>query len=194
MFTIVICDIYLYLIYRSKLVKRPATLSTFAAIARYLTFLSGKEMWVYGFFAIYILLGCFLTFHIARYYLPYRANYKLDDIINLKDPKKTNFCKATSRPEGILFLITVSMLVLMIVLAVTEPVGVPLIDLTFLNERKLSFYSVAFGSVAIVLTFWSWHSLERGVKRNILRCQMREFFVWKIKFTFYDIIFTVCFI
>jgi hypothetical protein len=54
---------------------------------------------------------------------------------------------------------SLSMLLLMLVLAITTPDGVPLKDLLFLNNRYLSFYTCAFYAIAIVFTFWCWYSL-----------------------------------
>jgi hypothetical protein len=73
------------------------------------------------------------------------------------------------RPESILLQISLSMLILMIVLAITEPEGVPLTDLKFLNNYTLSFYSSAFLAVAFVVTFWCWYSLYRAMNRRLLR-------------------------
>jgi hypothetical protein len=42
MVTVVICDVYLWMIYKSKLVSKPSVLSAFGALTRYLTFLAGK--------------------------------------------------------------------------------------------------------------------------------------------------------
>jgi hypothetical protein len=79
-FTVVICDIYVWLIHKSGLFESSFALSIFSAVSRFLLYTAGKIMWVYGFMTIYILLGVFLTYKISVYHLSYKAKYTKNNI------------------------------------------------------------------------------------------------------------------
>jgi hypothetical protein len=187
--TIVVCDVYLWMIYKSKMIKSPATLSLFAAITRYLAFMTGKDMWIYGYFAIYILLSSFLATKISQRHLPFHVQHKREDLIDLKNPKNTNIGKVIFYPEAILILITACMLISMTILSITKPNGVPLRDLPFLNNHTLHYYSVAFYSCAIVFTYWCTYSLYRSARRRIMKLQESEFWIKQFHFRFYQVAF-----
>lgn len=128
MIAILITDVFVYLIFNSKITESPTTLCFSGMLNRLLLFVFGGNYWIYGYMLLYLIYGCILSYVITKKRFPFEDAYHN---VNLDHIHRRVHSKDVSKmPEFLLIFITTAYVILFVVLYVTEPRGVPLLRLT----------------------------------------------------------------
>lgn len=168
----VICDIWLGLLYHSKILKRLSFMTGLAIITRILIFGGGKEGWLYGYMLYYILFCSIVSWTIARKHFPYATAISEDKMKDASSEKKV-FVDVTTHSEFIFIFTTVAYVISVAMIQVFKPKGVtpPLLTVfgmqfTYVFACLISLCLVAtiFFVINIRRTFYrKKHNLKRKV-------------------------------
>lgn len=78
MIAVILTDIFLYLIYNSKIINTSAPLGIVLLLNRLLLFVFGGDWWIYGYMLLYIFYGVILSTIIAEKRFPFESSF--DDL------------------------------------------------------------------------------------------------------------------
>lgn len=192
MIAILITDVFVYLIFNSKITDSPTTLCVSGMLNRLLLFVFGGNYWIYGYMLLYLIYGCILSWVITKKRFPFEDAYHN---VNLNSIHRRIHSKDISKmPEFLLAFITTAYVILFVVLYVTEPRGVPLLRLTIKSWDYPYYVNAVFCLLIISCLF-----ALLGTFRLFIRKQKRiepqiHFFIKNRKYDMYWIFITVSFI
>ena len=75
MIAVLITDVFLYLIWNSKILESPTVLCFSGLLNRLLLFVFGGNSWIYGYMLLYLCYGTVFSFVIAKKRFPFEGAY-----------------------------------------------------------------------------------------------------------------------
>jgi len=82
MVAVLITDIFVYLIWNSKIVDSPTIICMSAFLNRLFLYVFGGNYWIYGYICLYLLYGAILSHVITKKRFPFESAYHN---INIRD-------------------------------------------------------------------------------------------------------------
>jgi hypothetical protein len=83
MIAVLLTDVFLYLIYNSKITETTTTICVAAFLNRLLLYCFGGNYWIYGYMVLYLIYGAILSHVITKKRFPFESafdNINLDNI------------------------------------------------------------------------------------------------------------------
>ena len=117
-------------------------------IFRVCLFVFGGNYWVYGYHVLYMYLGLILGYNISQKRFPNAESFLERNLDNIG--KKREKVDTAKTPEFIMSFATITYLLLLAILAVTELKHVPLPSYTILGVT-MEYYTVGFFTILINL-------------------------------------------
>lgn len=127
MIAVLLTDVFIYLIWNSKITKTPTVLCFSAMFNRLLLYVFGGNYWIYGYIVLYLIYGAILSFVITKKRFPFEDAYSDTNLDSIH--RKVTSSDISRSPEFLLMFITGIYAILFVVLYVIEPRGVPLMRL-----------------------------------------------------------------
>lgn len=83
MIAVLLTDVFVYLIWNSKIVTTPTVLCFSAMLNRLLLYVFGGNFWIYGYMVLYLIYGAILSFVITKKRFPFEDAYNNMNIDNI---------------------------------------------------------------------------------------------------------------
>ena len=163
---VIINDIYVYLMYNSRIISRISLLALIMFCSRFFILIGGADYWLYGYLIIYVWLECVIALGIVKKRFPLNSEL-LTMSENAMAAKKTKFLDLAHVPEFIFMVITVGLVCSIVVATAVEPKGVFLKDLPI--SSGIEYQSAVGLAILVVLSFLFAMSWIRAFKRKVSR-------------------------
>lgn len=123
-------DMYFYLMFNARIITKISFLTFMIFCSRLFIFIGGKDLWVYGYLAMYIWTECMIALNIVERRLPLNTEVKVDSSSDSPfSLKKVKFVDLARIPEFLFLLITISVVVTVIVVSLYDYDGVAMADM-----------------------------------------------------------------
>jgi len=103
--TVFACDIFVAFIFQARVLERVSVLCLFIFGSRFLVFLGGEQYWIYGYLAMYLIIGFILSLKIASKMFPFQETATVD--FKTLKPKEKLYIDVSRKPEFILLIMTI---------------------------------------------------------------------------------------
>ena len=164
---VVLNDVYVYLMYNARIIRRISILSLLCFSSRCFIMLGGSDYWYYGYLAIYVWLEAIIATGIVAKRLPLNSEMQGGETeAQFAMTKKTKFMDLARVPEFIFLLITFSLVISIVIATSFEPRGVYLEDVK-LGDEGISYETMTAAAILLVFTFLSILAWMRAFKRKI---------------------------
>lgn len=189
---VVINDLYVYLMYNSRIISRISVLALIMFCSRIFILIGGADYWVYGYLFIYVWLECIIALGIVKKRLPLNSEL-LTLSENAMAEKRTKFLDLAHVPEFIFMVITIGLVCSIVVATAVEPKGVFLKDLPISSGIE---YQAAVGlAILVVVSFLFAMSWIRAFKRKVSRTVGETYvFLCAKRIDTYYIVSLICYI
>lgn len=183
---IALCDIFLGLLYHSKILNRLSFMTLLAIIARVLIFGGGEGKWLYGYMLYYVLFASIVSWTIARIHFPYATALSEDKMLDASSHKKKQV-DVTRYPEFILVFCTVSYVVTIAMVQAFQPKGVSPAPLVVFS-RTLTYVNVCIVSIFTVTTIFFIINIRRVFYRKKHHLKRKvNYFIAHTRFGIFEI-------
>lgn len=172
MVTIIATDFLVYLYIYAKISESPAEISLHLVIFRICMFILDGEHWIYGLCLLYLYIGIFLGYHIAKLRFPFLDEVIDESVEDQDEEEKTSYDIASS-PEFLFVIATIGFAIIIGVMQAIKPHDIPLPRYT-IDKQSYPFYAYAlfavllvFFSIFAILAYRVFTRQRTGVQRKV---------------------------
>lgn len=83
MIAVLLTDVFIYLIWNSKIIETPSILCISILLNRLLLYVFGGNYWIYGYMLLYLIYGTILSFIITKKRFPFEDAYHNINLNNI---------------------------------------------------------------------------------------------------------------
>lgn len=189
--TIAAFDIVIFWMVNVSIEEDQSVLLSLSFLNRYLIFMGGESLWIYGYIAFYLCISLYLSTLAVQKMLPYTIVMSKEDMINLKEPKDVFSEKFLRHPIAILIFCTLLIFGILGCLKLVTIKNVSLRHIPFLWGKTLSAFE-AFGvAILLVLSYFFLYSLFRSVRQRLLGFPTKTFMVGKFNVNYNKMLFLI---
>lgn len=189
--TIFAFDIVIFWMSFAEIVQEQSVLLSLSFLSRYLIFMTGESLWIYGYIAVYLCISLYLSTAAVQKMMPYTYVMSKEDMISLKEPKDVLSTKFLKQPIAILVFCTLLIFGILSSLKLVKIKNVSLRYIPFFWGKTLSAFE-AFGvAILFVLSYFFLYSLFRSVRQRILGFPTKSFMVGKFNINYNKMLFVI---
>jgi len=189
MFAVLVGDFILWLMYLGKIMSSTLYLTVTAIINRFFLVIFGADYWVYGYMVVYMFYCVNLIMVIGNKRFPFEDEF-LEMNLTTIFKRQSRYIDVSKIPEGLYLMVNFVFALVIGMLVLTEPAGVPLTNM-IIGNVDFNYYIVAIFAFIVQIVFGAVYNLSRAFIRK--KKEMRSQTIYYFKYEGIDTYWMLCF-